>query len=213
MTLERWLEIATHGLAPSAASRVRREYTNAFHDAHDAGERDVLAGWGDPHRVGRELRRVHLTTREARALHPGYVPTWGGLRRALGEDLGFIVSLLGIVLWHTWQGDPLDSARLGAVVGILLLLPLLRWVLVSRLSRWPRWRTAALWTLQVKTGLLAAWLWSLWALRDVWSSFRLPAALNWEVAVPLLCFALCLGHLWTLPTALRAAAKQEGEAA
>lgn len=86
MTLDRWLEIATHGLAPADATRVRREYTGAFHDAHDAGERDVVAGWGDPHRVNRDLRRVHLTTREARALHPGYAPTLAGLGQALRED-------------------------------------------------------------------------------------------------------------------------------
>lgn len=214
MTLERWLEIATHGLAPSAASRVRREYADAFHDAHDAGERNVLAGWGDPHRVSRELRRVHLTTREARALHPGYAPTWAGLRQALGEDSALLVGLLGFAAWNALRGDADGTGgRVLAAFALLLLLTLARWGLVSRLLDAVRWRAVSHWILQAKTGLLAVWVWGLWGLRDVWSNFRLPTRLSMDVIVPLMCLTLCFVHLFTLTVALRAAHKLEGEAA
>ncbi|WP_051363368.1 hypothetical protein [Deinococcus murrayi] len=212
LTLERWLDLATHGLAPEAASRVRREYADAFHDAHDAGERDVVAGWGDPHRVNRELRPVHLTGRETRALHPGYAPTWAGLRRALGEDLFLFGLVVGDALWDTWQGATVPWGRFALLLSGLLMLTLARWLSVSRLDA-GRWRALSYWALQAKTGLLLYWLWGLWELRTVWKNFRLPAELSADVLLPLACLVLAFGHLWSLPTALRAAAKLEGEAA
>lgn len=222
MTLERWLEIATHGLAPAAASRVRREYADAFRDAYDAGERNVLAGWGDPHRVNRELRRVHLTTREARALHPGYAPTWAGLRQALGEDLGFVV---GIWLYElVLNPGSTSGAERWVASGAIVLVAALRWLIVSRLSERVRGRAVAHWLLQPFTVALVLLAWTV--AQAVLTGLVLPR--TWEATWRLLpwgdglafglLMTLLVGwvivrHLLRLPHSLRAAAKLEGETA
>ncbi|MCP2014330.1 hypothetical protein L1280_001467 [Deinococcus sp. HSC-46F16] len=220
MTLERWLEFATRGLAPAAAERVRREYAAAFEDAQAAGEwpYEILAGWGDPHRVGRELRRVHLTEQEARALHPGYAPTWAGLRQALGEDLGFIVGPALIVTLQMVRGEAGSAPAFWGWAGIVLLLTGLRWLVVSRLASRVRWRVVASWLLHpwtVLSGLLVGiTVASLKSGREPLGGLRPgPDATLLEYVFILGLALLPLSHLLRLPTSLRAAAKQEGETA
>jgi len=210
MTLDRWLEIATHGLAPAPAERVRQEYAAAFADAQEAGEwpYDVLAGWGDPHRVNRELRRVHLTTREARALHPGYAPTLAGVGRALQEDAGFAVAF---VVFGFLSGGTVTADR-WAMSAALLLSSCLRWLVVSRLSERVPWRAAASWFLHRGTVFGAALLWLVWE-----SGVTRRAPLAELVGQDLVYGALLLAYaaylLHRLLTSLHAAHKLQGEAA
>lgn len=209
MTLERWLEIATHGLAPAPAE-LRQEYMAAFADAQDAGEwpHDVLAGWGDPHRVGRELRRIHLTDREARALHPGYAPTLAGLGQALREDGAFI----GGVLAAGMVEDGQVHLERWSIICVLLLPPLLRWLIVSRLGERVLWRVAVSWLLHRATVLGAALLWIVWE-RGLPARPLQADLTGWEVLIGTLCLSYAAYHLYRLPTSLRAATKLKGETA
>ncbi|QFP77489.1 hypothetical protein [Deinococcus sp. AJ005] len=75
--LQRWLDTATHTLAPSATQRIQDEYRSAFADAQAAGDTNILAAWGDPRRVNRELRRVHLTVADMKVLSAIAPSPWG----------------------------------------------------------------------------------------------------------------------------------------
>jgi hypothetical protein len=73
--LERWLAVATRGLAEEPAARFREEIVDhviegvgdevAAGAGPEAALSEVLAGLGDPERVGRALRRTNLRRWEA----------------------------------------------------------------------------------------------------------------------------------------------------
>ena len=130
MTPEHWLNIATQGLAPAPAQRVRAEYLAHLEDAWGAGEGPaaVLRAWGDPHAVNRELRRAHLTTRETRYLPAGYAPNWSGLGRAVSED-GVVLGVFGYrAIPDAWRGEA-SPVALTLILGSVLLAGLRWWVL------------------------------------------------------------------------------------
>ncbi|MDO4264534.1 MAG: hypothetical protein Q4C67_10090, partial [Deinococcus sp.] len=62
-TPQRWLELATAGLAEAAAEQVQAEYRARLTGALAAGqtEAEVLREWGDPNDAARAQLRVHLT--------------------------------------------------------------------------------------------------------------------------------------------------------
>lgn len=131
MTPEHWLNIATYGLAPQSAQRVRAEYLAHLEDALDAGESvaEVLAEWGDPHRANAELEKAHLTTREARYLPAGYALSLRGLREALWEDVSIFVLWLIMLLPLEGSGE---GSGIFSVLGLSLLATFLRWLTLSR---------------------------------------------------------------------------------
>ena len=69
-SLNAWLDVACRDLYPQARERVRRDYLSAYADAREAGETEILAAWGDPRRVNRELRRTFLTVQDMQLLQP-----------------------------------------------------------------------------------------------------------------------------------------------
>ena len=132
MTPERWLAIATHGLAPQAEERVRAEYIAYLEDALEAGENVecVLAQWGDPHRANTELMRAHLTLREARYLPVGYAPNWTGLGKAFQEDVLILGWWTAALIWDLLNKE-FSPAGLG-LLGMAGLVISLRWFFLSR---------------------------------------------------------------------------------
>ncbi|GGI78737.1 hypothetical protein [Deinococcus wulumuqiensis] len=146
-----WLEIATHGLAPQAAERVRAEHLAHLDDAVDAGEsvEDVLREWGDPHRANDAFRKAHLTVTDRGLLHPGYALSAAGWRRAVFEEgeagragMVILLTLLFTVLNATLHLPP--AAGVAAALLIVLLVPTLRWLVIAglRLSGAARVRVA-----------------------------------------------------------------------
>lgn len=132
MTPEHWLNIATHGLAPQSGERVRTEYLAHLEDALEAGESvmAVLTEWGDPHRANAELKKAHLTTREARYLPAGYAPTPTGLGKAFQED-ALILGLWSAALIRDLLSNDFSPAGLG-LLGVAGLVISLRWFFLSR---------------------------------------------------------------------------------
>lgn len=202
LTPELWLEIATYGLAPEAAARVRAEHLAHLEDALAAGEakRDVLREWGDPHRAGDTFRKAHLTTTDASLMHPGYALSAAGWRRAVLEEgeLGRSgVFLLLPMLFSLLQA--LFSPGL-AVVGALCLafvVPTSRWLVIAG----PQLGGAA--------RVVAAWLLSGWG-----SAFLLTlAGVLWKpdywgaTLGPGLLLLFGLPWLWRLWAGLRALGK------
>lgn len=138
LTPKLWLEIATHGLAPQAAERVRAEHLAHLDDAVDAGEsvEDVLREWGDPHRANDAFRKAHLTVTDRGLLHPGYALSAAGWRRAVFEESEFgrsgVVVLLPM-LFSLFREFFTPNVALMSVLGLVLVVPTLRWFLIAAL--------------------------------------------------------------------------------
>ncbi|MHA0035670.1 hypothetical protein [Deinococcus sp. PESE-13] len=147
MTPEHWLNIATHGLAPQSSVRVRAEYLAHLEDALDTDESvvEVMAEWGDPHRANAELKKAHLTTREARYLPAGYAPTWTGLEKAIKEDALILGIWTASLVRDVLRQDFSPAALLPLGGGAALLL--LRWLLLSRGAYSPKVRAFLWWLL------------------------------------------------------------------
>ena len=157
MTLDQWLDIATQRLARPAQIRVCREYRDAYQDAVDAGQTDILAIWGDPHRINHELRKVHLTTRDIRLIHPGYARTFQGWRQAVLEDVGIVGFAWLVTLF---RHEPLQAQDFWLLLCVILLATL-RWALVVRLNHRIQWRALVQGVLQPLTLMCLFFFWIL----------------------------------------------------
>lgn len=209
MTPEHWLNVATHGLAPEAAARVRAEYLAYLEDALEAGQgtEAVLREWGDPHTANRELSKAHLTTREARYLPAGYAPTWAGLGRALGEDA---VPLLLFALTALAELRSGETAITLALLLAIVAAALLRWLVLSRQMLAARGRATLYWLLSFPTVLMAMSC-AVLASRGA-EGWHEAGRLLWERGwTGLLIVAYLLYHFSRLLTALSAARKAEAQ--
>lgn len=131
MTAQAWLDIATYGLAPSAARQVRAEHLSHLEDALSAGESQagVVAGWGDPHRAAHQLRRAHPKVSDVLHLPPLYARNLAGLREAYRREwlipaIALIFAPLTVLLT---QADTVNWPGLFLVVALFCVYPVLRW--------------------------------------------------------------------------------------
>lgn len=202
-----WLEIATHGLAPQAAERVRAEHLAHLDDAVDAGEsvEDVLREWGDPHRANDAFRKAHLTVTDRGLLHPGYALSAAGWRRAVFEEgeagragMVILLPLLFTVLNATLHLPP--AAGVAAALLIVLLVPTLRWVVIAGLRPSGAARVVAVWLFSAPGTIMALLLGVFWWR---WDSGQ-PDGLGLGVVA-----ALLLLWFWRLWAGLRALHKVE----
>lgn len=137
--LDRWLDTATHGLAPEAARRVGSEYRAAYQDATDAGEVDVLAAWGDPLVVNRQLRHLHLTTTDLRwlATLSRSDPPTPQERRAVHWTLGPFLLMVPLYAFFSRLIFSLDGPQ--SVVSALIFLSIFVGLMLLQLRSldWP----------------------------------------------------------------------------
>jgi hypothetical protein len=145
--LERWLAVATRGLAEEAATRVREEIVDHVIEgvedevAGGAGSEEalteVLAGLGDPERVGRSLRRTNLRRWEAEMIgkiaEP--LPRWVLVLYLLGLP-AYVVANVGAVI----RGGSVGFFAAGLVA--MVLGTVARFSLARRLARDGRLRAA-----------------------------------------------------------------------
>lgn len=209
-TVAEWLEVATDGLTPEAAHRVRHDYLNHLQDTlaaqPDLTHTDILRRWGSAHTTNRELRRTHLTVRDARRLPPRHLSLGGSLWSASAPVAGLTVAALPDLR----RGEAVTPFLLS--VGILTALALLRWWVLSRPLP-PTRRAAAYWLTEPLSGALTASLVAaLWFLHTgtltpdrliAWT--REPA---FWVALSFLSF-----HIWRLSLAVNASRKLGAEKA
>lgn len=203
-TVAEWLHAATDGLTPEAARRVRHDYLNHFQDTRaaqpDLTHTDILRRWGSADTANRELRRAHLTVRDARRLPPRHLSLSGSLWSTSAPAAGLTVAALPDLR----RGEAVTPFLLS--VGILTVLALLRWWVLSRPLP-PTRRAAASWlTAPLSGALMAGLVVALWSLHTgtltpdrliAWS--REPA--SW-VVVGCVTF-----HIWRLSLAVNASRK------
>ena len=210
LTPELWLNIATHGLASQAEERVRAEYLAYLEDALEAGESRaaVLAEWGDPHRANAELKKAHLTTREARYLPPGYASSWVGFGRALGED----AVILGVWIYKAMQdflrGEA--TAFITILFGLTLLAIVARWFVLSRHAFTPQVRALLHWLLRpISIGLVIMFAFLVWKGQGLAEMRELLG----EGPLGFIVVGFMVYHFSRLLTGLSAARKSETQAA
>ncbi|RTR26834.1 hypothetical protein [Deinococcus radiophilus] len=206
MTPEHWLNVATHGLAPASAQRVTQEYLDHLQDAEEAGEprEAVLAEWGDPHQANRELKKAHLTVREARYLPVVFAPTWQGLKKSYLQDLGFIVLMAFLRTRDVMSGA--DSASVGIwLLAGLLLLPLVRWIILSR-DEWSLTvRAIFSWLLDVMTVMVLFIVAAMLTYRSTDLGFAIDDRTDMLTALALIAYLIY--HASRLLTAVQATRK------
>ena len=205
LTPKLWLEIATQGLAPQAAERVRAEHLAHLDDAVDAGEsvEDVLREWGDPHRANDAFRKAHLTVTDRGLLHPGYALSAAGWRRAIFEESEFgrsgVVVLLPM-LFSLFREFFTPNVALMSVLGLVLVVPTLRWLVIAGLRLSGAARVVAAWLFSAPVTIMALFLGVFWWR---WDSGQ-PDGLGLGVVA-----AFLLLWFWRLWAALRALHKVE----
>lgn len=117
MTLDQWLDSATHGLSPESAARVRTEIQQHCEAARDAGDAAVDA-LGDPQAANRQYRKVLLTETEALLAPTLTKPT---PVRAFNGAI-YIVALALFVKWLSGKGSGAGFAPI--TVAIYSTMPL-----------------------------------------------------------------------------------------
>ncbi|GGS02259.1 hypothetical protein [Deinococcus sedimenti] len=209
-TVTKWLDIATDGLTLEAARRVRHDYLNHFQDTladqPHLTATDILRRWGSAHTANRELRRTHLTIRDAHRLPPRHLSLGGSLWSASAPVAGLTIAALPDLR----RGEAVTPLLL--YVGALTTLALLRWWILSR-PLTPTRRATAYWLTSPFSGaLLAGLMAALWFLHTgtltpdpllTWT--REPA--SWAV------LSVVTLHLWRLPLAVNASRKLGAETA
>ncbi|SEJ88793.1 hypothetical protein SAMN04488058_12915 [Deinococcus reticulitermitis] len=173
MTPEHWLEIATHKLAPEAATRIRAEHLAHLEDALRAGEtaEAALREWGDPHAANDAYCKAHLTVRDAELLHPGYALSAAGWRRAVFEEGEWGRSGMAIVLplmFTLLRGFFTPSVAVLSLLAVAFAVPTLRWLLVAGLRLGGVSRVLAAWLLSGWSSLVMLLGLTLWQMPEKW---------------------------------------------